>query len=359
MGRHGKKIVASAEERLQLERLLKNRTQPAGLYLRIQLVLQCMEGKSLVEIAAQNNVTSKTVSCWRDRYIAHGLDGLRDRPRSGRPSRYTGQFRETILGTLEEQPPAGHAVWTGSLLAQATGYSKHAIWRFLRDQRIALARRRSWCISTDPEFAAKAADVVGLYLAPPENALVLSLDEKPNIQALERRTGYAVSSDRRLVQGFESTYTRHGTLNLFAALEVATGRIHARTTPSSEKTKVGFLAFLESVLAGFPASDTVEYHVIMDNHSIHKRHEEWLAAHPNVFFHYTPTSASWLNMVEIWFGILTLKSLRGASFTDTGQLAAHIKAFQNAYNETAHPFVWKKREVRGAQLSNSVKNFRN
>ena len=117
----------------------------------------------MIEIAAQNNVTSKTVSCWRDRYIAHGLDGLRDQPRSGRPSQYTGPFREIILGKLEEQPPAGHAVWTGSLLAQATGYSKHAIWRFLRDQRIALARRRSWCVSTDPEFAAKAADVVGLY----------------------------------------------------------------------------------------------------------------------------------------------------------------------------------------------------
>ena len=208
MGRPGKQIVASAEQRLLLERLLKNRTQPAALYLRIQLVLQCMEGKSLGEIAAQNKVTSKTVSWWRDRYIAHGLDGLRDKPRSGRPRQYTAAFQETILGKLEEQPPVGHAVWTGSLLAQATGYSKHAIWRFLRDQRIALARRRSWCISTAPEFAAKAADVVGLYLAPPENALVLCVDEKPKIQALERRCGYAVSSDGRLVQGLESTYKR-------------------------------------------------------------------------------------------------------------------------------------------------------
>ena len=359
MGRPGKQIVASAEQRLLLERLLKNRTQPAALYLRIQLVLQCMEGKSLGEIAAQNKVTSKTVSWWRDRYIAHGLDGLRDKPRSGRPRQYTAAFQETILGKLEEQPPAGHAVWTGSLLAQATGYSKHAIWRFLRAQRIALARRRCWCISTVPEFAAKAADVVGLYLTPPENALVLCVDEKPKIQALERRCGYAVSSDGRLVQGLESTYKRHGTLNLFAALEVATGRIHARTTPSSEKSKGGFLSFLESVLAGFPESDAMEYHVIMDNHSLHKRHEKWLAAPPNVFFHYTPPSASWLNMEEIRFGILRLKSLRGASFTDTAQLAEQIMAFQKAYNETAQPFVWKKREIRGAQLSSSVRNFRN
>ena len=361
MGRPTKQIIASEEERLWLEGLLKNRNQPAGQYLRVQIVLHCMEGKSLAETAALNKVTQQTVSLWRDRYIAHGLDGLRDQPRSGRPSQYTDQFRETILRQLEEQPPAGHAVWTGSLLAQATGYSKHAIWRFLRGQRITLARRRSWCISTEPEFAAKAADVVGLYLAPPQNAVVFCVDEKPNIQTLERRCGYAVSSDKHLVQGYESSYKQHGILNLFAALEVATGGIHAQTTPSSEKSKVkvGFLSFLESVLAGFPASETTEYHVIMDNHSHHKRHGKWLSAHPNVFFHYTPTSASWLNMVEIWFGILKLGALRGASVTDTAELAAHIKAFQDAYNETTHPFVWKKREIRGAQLSSSVRNFRN
>ena len=359
MARPAKQIKASQEERLQLERLLNKRTQPVGQHVRIQLVLHCMEGKSAVETAAINKVSPQTVRCWRDRYIAHGLEGLCDRPRSGRPSQYTRSFQETVLRKLEELPPAGHGCWTGALLAAETGYSKHAIWRFLRRQRISLARRRSWCVSTDPEFAAKAADVVGLYLAPPENALVLCVDEKPNIQALERRRGYVSSSDGRLVQGYESVYKRHGTLNLFAALEVATGRIHGKTTPPSEKTKKGFLAFLEDVLSGLPVSPTVVYHVIVDNHSIHKRHEDWLSGHPNVCFHYTPTSASWLNMVEIWFGILTLKSLRGASFTDTGQLGAHIKAFLDAYNASAHPFVWKKREIRGTQLAHSIKNFCN
>ena len=129
-----------------------------------------------------------------------------------------------------------------------------------------------------------------------------------------------VSSDRRMVHGDESVYTRHGTLNVFAALEVATGRLHGRTTEPGEKTKKGFLSFLEDVLSGLPALETKEYHVIVDNHSIHKRHEAWQSHHPNVFFHSTPTSASWLNMVEIWFGILTLKSLRGASFRDTFSL---------------------------------------
>lgn len=260
---------------------------------------------------------------------------------------------------LQEPPPAGHSCWNGALLAEETGYSKHAIWRFLRCQRISLARRRSWCVSTDPEFAAKAAEVVGLYLAPPENSLVLFVDEKPNIQALEREGGYVTSSDRRLIQGYESTYKRHGTLNLFAALEVATGRIPDKTPPPGEKTKKGFLAFLEKVLAGLPVSESVECHVIMDKHSIHKRHEAWLSRHPNVYFHYAPTSASWLNMVEIWFGILTVKSFWGASFGDTSQLGAHIRAFVTAYNEHAHPFVWRKRKIKGAQLSYSIKNFCN
>ena len=154
-------------------------------------------------------------------------------------------------------------------------------------------------------------------------------------------------------------YKRHGRLNLFASLEVVSGRIHGKTTAPSEKTKKGFLAFLEDVVSGLPASPSVSWHVILANPSLHKRHEAWLSRHPNVYFHYTPTSASWLNMVEIWFGILRLKSLRGASFADTSQLGAHIKAFQEAYNETAHPFVWKKREIRGTQLAHSIKNFCN
>ena len=170
--------------------------------------------------------------------------------------------------------------------------------------------------------------MVGLYLSPPESALVICVDEKSNIQALDRSTGYATSADHKLVRALESTYKRNGTLNLFAALDVATGLIYEKTTAPSKKTKKGFLEFLDELLSELP--DSGEYHVIMDNHSIHKRHELWLDSHPNVFFHYTPTSASWLNMVEIWFGILTLKSLRGASFSTTQELGAHIKVFQDA-----------------------------
>ncbi len=355
MARPARTIDCTPEQRIELEAILKGRKQKSGMRLRVRMILQCMDGWKIGDIAKASRVTSATVMLWKNRYIEHGLEGLTDCARSGRPPKYAQDFKTAIFAKLEEKPPTGYAQWDGPLLAAETGYSKHAIWRLLRSQRICLARKRSWCVSTDPLFTAKAADVVGLYLAPPASALVICVDEKPNIQALERTTGYAVSSDRKLVRAMESTYKRNGTLNLFAALEVATGQIHGKTTESAKKTKKGFLEFMDEILLALPESE--EYHVIMDNHSIHKRHGLWLDEHPNVFFHYTPTSASWLNMVEIWFGILTLKSLRGASFSSTQELGAQIKAFQKAYNKTAQPFVWKKREIRGAQLKNSVKNF--
>jgi len=178
----------------------------------------------------------------------------------------------------------------------------------LRKEGICLSRQRSWCVSTDPEFSAKAADIIGLYLNPPENALVLSVDEKPSIQALERKTGYVETNSGKIVRGFKSTYKRHGTLNLFAALEVATGAIHTQIT--KRKRRIEFLEFMDNVMTEMPGDKQV--HVIMDNYCIHKKNQAWLAAHPNAFFHFTPTSASWLNQVEIWFGIFSRKALRGA-----------------------------------------------
>jgi transposase len=203
--------------------------------------------------------------------------------------------------------------------------------------------------------AAKAADVIGLYLNPPQNALVLSVDEKPSIQALERARGYVQTSSGKIVQGMKSTYKRHGTINLFAALEVATGIIRGKTTPT--KKRADFQAFMEEVIAGQPAERQI--HVILDNLSTHKRNDEWLAAHPNVTFHFTPTSASWLNQVEIWFGIFQRKALRNASFASIDQLVGAIRDFTAAYNENAAPFVWRKREVKGSQLRNTIVNLRN
>jgi transposase len=171
-------------------------------------------------------------------------------------------------------------------------------------------RVETFKFSTDPDFDRKMADIVGLYLNPPEKALVISVDEKPSIQALERATGYVEMDNGKIVRGFQSTYKRHGTLNLFAALEVATGAIHTQIT--QRKRRLEFLDFMDHLMAEMPVGKDI--HVILDNDGIHKRNDPWLAAHPNVVFHFTPTSASWLNQVEIWFGLLARKALKGASF---------------------------------------------
>ena len=245
--------------------------------------------------------------------------------------------------------------WDGGSLARALDVSDDAVWRILRKEGIQLRRHRSWCISTDPEFAAKSADVIGLYLSPPHNAIVLSVDEKPSIQALERKTGYVCTSSGKIVRGLQNTYKRHGTINLFAALNVATGTIKSQTT--STKKRPDFQTFMEGVIADVP--DDQQIHVILDNYCTHKKNHEWLAKHPNVHFHFTPTSASWLNQVEIWFGIFTRKALNGASFASIEQLVQAIEAFIASYNQSASPFVWRKREVRGAQLRNTIVNLRN
>ena len=263
-------------------------------------------------------------------------------------------FASRCFRTLEQAPPKGQAVWDGPAVARHLSASVHAVWRVLRKEGICLARQRSWCVSTDPEFTAMVADIVGLYLNPPENALVLSVNEKPGIQALERKTGYVESDNGKIVRGFKSTYTRHGTLNLFAALEVATGAVHTQTT--AKERRIESLEFMDRVVADLPPGK--ETHAILDNYCIHKKNDAWLATHPTVSFHFTPTSASWLNQVEVWFGILSRKALRGASFHDIEQLRRAIEDFVVAYGPDARPFVWRKREVKGSQLRNTIVNLR-
>jgi transposase len=284
------------------------------------------------------------------------LAGLRDLPRPGKPRTYKEDFRLRVLQILEKPPPKGQAVWDGPSLARHLGASDDAVWRVLRREGICLSRQRSWCVSTDPEFAVKAADIIGLYLNPPLNALVISMDEKPSIQALTRPTGYVETSSGKIVRGFKSTYKRNGTLTLFAALEVATGHVIGRT--SETKKREDFRAFMDSVLSELPADKHV--HVILDNLNTHKKNEDWLAKYEGrVTFHFTPTSASWLNLIEVWFGMLSRKALRGASFPDKANLREAIEAFIAITNENPRPFKWRKREVRGSQLRNTVINLRN
>jgi transposase len=270
--------------------------------------------------------------------------------------RYDENTRRRVLDKLDQPPPAGHSSWTGGVLAKALGdVSKHQVWRVLRAQGIHLQRRRSWCISTDPQFAAKAADIVGLYLDPPQNAIILSVDEKPHIQALERAQGYLKLPNGQAVTGFSHEYKRHGTTTLFAALNVLTGQVtggHAH-----RRRRRDFLAFMNEVVALYPGR---ELHVVVDNLNTHKpKHDRWLAQHRTVYLHFTPTHASWLNQIECWFSILSRRALRGASFTSPQQVREAIDRFIAAYNATATPFEWTKREIRNVHPHSSYANLRN
>jgi len=345
----------SGEDRKTLEAWAHSRSLEARLVERAKIIIGCLEEKAVNQIARDLKIRPNTVIDWRRRFEEKGIEGLHDLPRSGKPPRYGDDFRNQVLAVLEEPPPEGQAVWDGPAVAEHLQSSVHAVWRVLRKEGVCLARQRSWCVSTDPEFSAKAADIIALYLNPPENALVLSVDEKPSIQALERATGYVETDSGKIVRGYKSTYKRHGTLNLFAALEIATGAIHTQTT--AQKRRIEFLEFMDRVMADVPSDR--EIHVILDNYCIHKRNDAWLKVHPNVHFHFTPTSASWLNQVEIWFGILSRKALRGANLRSVEELRHAIEAFVAAYGPKAKPFVWRKREVKGSQLRNTIVNLCN
>lgn len=355
MGRNAPAIACGPEDRQELERLAGSRTEAKQMIERAQMILGCLAGNRVKEVARTCQTRPNTVIKWRRRFAEQGLAGLRDAPRPGAKPIYGADFRNRVLALLEKPPPPGQACWDGPAVAAVLHGSVHAVWRVLRQEGICLQRQRSWCVSTDKEFAAKAADVVGLYLNPPEKALVISVDEKPSIQALERKTGYVETDNGKIVRGLKSTYKRHGTLNLFAALEVATGQV--TTAITQLKRREEFLQFMDQVVAETPAEQ--ELHVILDNYCTHKKCDAWLARHPNVHFHFTPTSASWLNQVEIWFGILSRKALRGLSAKSTAELRQAIEAFIKAYTEHAKPFKWRKREVKGSQLRNTIVNLCN
>jgi transposase len=213
----------------------------------------------------------------------------------------------------------------------------------------------SWCISTDPEFAAKAADIVALYLDPPEHAVILAVEEKPHIQALERAQGYLKLPNGRAVTGFSHESKRHGTTTLFAALNVLTGQV--KGGHAHRRRRCDFLAFMNEVVALYPGR---ELHVVVDNLNTHKpKHDRWLAQHRTVHLHFTPTHASWLNQIECWFSILSRRALRGASFTSPQQVREAIDRFIAAYSKTATPFEWTKREIRNVHPHSSYANLRN
>src|SRR5258707_6506867 len=351
-----RQLECSAEDKASLVALTKSRTAEGRVVERARIILACLEGKEIQQVARELRISVPSVSKWRQRFSLWGLRGLRDQSRPGKPVRYDCAFRNRVLALLEETPPSGMSHWDGPAVAEKLNASVHAVWRVLRREGIYLQRRRSWCVSTDKEFVPKAAEVVGLYLNPPLNAVVLSVDEKPSIQSIEQASGYLETDSGKVVRGLKSTYKRHGTLNLFAALEVGTGQVKTKFT--EYKKREDFRSFLDDVLADQPQGK--EIHVILDNYSPHKGNDDWLAKFEGrVQFHFTPTSARWLNPIEIVFNLPQRKTTNRASIKTKDQLREAIEAFIRRHNERAKPFRWRKREVKGSQLQNTIINLRN
>jgi transposase len=335
-------IELNKEEKQTLESWTRSHTIERRLAERASIILLSATGKQNKEIATELRTREATVSKWRNRFHRDRIKGLQDIPRKGAPPKYDSNTEERILKALDTEPPEGYSTWDGTLLSKYLGdVSPQKVWRVLHEHGIHLQRKHSWCISTDPDFAAKAADIVGLYLNPPQHAIVICVDEKPAIQALERAQGWLRLPNGKAITGFNHEYKRHGTTTLFAALEVTTGLV--KTGHFKRRRRREFLAFMNEIVKDYKDN---EIHVILDNLRTHKpKQDKWLARHKNVHFHYTPTHASWLNQVEVWFSIMSRKALRKASFTGTQQVRRAIDRFTDAYNENAAPFEWKKTTV--------------
>jgi transposase len=356
MAKNAAVIALTTEEERTLKEWLRKGTAEARMVERARIVLACNEGLGTGDVAKKLGTRPARVSKWRQRFAKNRLEGLEDAQRSGKPRQYDETTEKRVLEQLDQPPPSGYIQWNGRLLAKALGdVSKDQVWRVLRNHNIQLERRRSWCISTDPEFGPKAADVVGLYLSPPENAVVICMDEKPSIQALERAQGYLRLPNGRAVNGFSHCYKRHGTTTLFAALEVATGLV--KVGHYNRRRRREFLDFMNTIVADNAGR---EIHVILDNLNTHKpKRDRWLQRHPNVHFHFIPTYSSWLNLVECWFSLLSRHALRGLSVGSARELREAINRYVEAYNPEASAFEWKKAVVHPKGLSPNYSNLCN
>jgi transposase len=335
---HVRPIAVSEADRAELERLQRASSTPAGLSRRARAVLLMAQGLSGVEIAARVGYTVVQVSRLRRRFAEEGLPGLPERPRSGRPPTITARQRARVVAMTLKPPGGGRTHWTTRDLARALGLSHSTVHRVWRAHALQPHRVETFKFTTDPEAEDKIYDVVGLYLNPPTNAVVLSLDEKTQIQALSR-TQPLLPLRPGLPARQTHDYERHGLTSLYAALEVATGRVLGACAP--RHTGRDFLAFLQGVARRYRGH---ELHIVLDNSSTHSTPavRAWLVAHPRVHFHFTPKGASWLNMVEAWFSILTRKSLRRGSFDTVRALIRHIERYIEDWNAHPTPFVWTK-----------------
>jgi transposase len=327
-------------ERAELERLLRRRGVGQALAQRIRIVLSCAEpGATNLGVARALGVSRPTVATWRRRFAAHRLEGLTDAPRSGAPRRIDDEAVERLVALTLEEVPRNATHWSTRAMARRAGMSQSAVSRIWRAFGLRPHRTETFKLSSDPAFIDKVRDIVGLYLAPPERALVLCVDEKPQIQAAQG-TAPAFPLGPGQPERRTHDYRRHGTIDLFAALDVKAGTVIGAC--ERRHRSIEFRAFLDRVERGVPPG--LEVHLVLDNLKTHKTRliHDWLVKRPHFHLHFTPTSASWLNLVECWFALLSRRRLARGAFTSTGDLEVAILAYIAETNTNPKPFVWSK-----------------
>jgi len=338
MGRPKAQLILSDAEQGELSAIARSRSMPAALTQRARIVLGCAAGEPNSSVAQRLRMKQSTVGRWRRRYVQYRLQGLYDEARPGRPRTIDDeQVAQLIHKTLQKKPNSGATHWSVREAAAESGISKTSVHRYFQLFGLQPHRTESFKLSSDPFFIEKLRDVVGLYLSPPENALVLCVDEKSQCQALER-TQPMLPMGLGYLEGITHDYKRHGTTTLFAALNILTGTVVAECKPRHRHQE--FLAFLRQIEHNVP--QTMDIHLIVDNYSTHKhaRVKSWLARRPRWHIHFVPTYSSWLNMVERFFALITDKAIRRGSFTSVKDLIGNIDHFVARYNKTCKPFIW-------------------
>ncbi len=337
MGRPLTPLELSASDREQLQSMAQSRSLPHGLVRRAEIILLAAEGWPHEAIGGAVGVSRVTVGKWRQRFLDRGLNGLHDELRPGAPRSITDeQVAEVVYKTLKTQPQ-DQTQWSVRSMGAETGLTKDAVHRIWRTVGLQPHRQKHFKLSTDPFFVDKVRDIIGLYMHPPEHALVLCVDEKSQIQALERSQPL-LPLGLGYVEGVTHDYKRHGTTTLFAALDVATGAVMTQCKPRHRHQE--FLQFLGHIEDNVPRD--LDVHLVVDNYATrkHAKVKRWLARRPRFHLHYTPTYASWLNQVEIWFNIITRQAVRRHSFRKVRELIERIERYTAQWNANAHPFVW-------------------
>jgi putative transposase len=336
-GRPKQTLRLSDDARQDLETVANSRSMPHALVQRAQIILLASEGMSNTAVAQKLRLTRPTVGIWRQRYIDHGLEGLHDELKPGRPRTISDERVATVIRKTLQNKPKGATHWAVRPMAESTRISKSTVHRIWTAFGLQPHRRESFKFSTDPFFVEKVRDIVGLYLTPPDKAVVLGMDEKSQIQALDR-TQPMLPMGLGYVEGVTHDYVRHGTTTLFAALDIANGTVITQCKRRHRHQE--FLAFLKHIDQQVPKD--LDIHAIVDNYATHKHAtiKRWLARHPRWHVHHTPTYASWLNQVEIWFNLITQQAIRRGTFTSVRELVAKMQQYIDNYNRHPRPFIW-------------------